>query len=128
MKEEDLYEQLARYLNLKHPRVPYHFDLSGLWTPSHRLRNLYGRLNARAWPDLFIAKPVFLERTVNVAHGMFVELKREGTKLKKRNGDWASAHIEEQADVLDKLAAQGYIAQFAVGYDEAVELIESYLA
>src|SRR4051794_30674921 len=105
MRETDLYEQLARYLNLKYPRVVYHFDLSGLWTPSHQLRNLYGRLNARAWPDLFIAQPcmvggvplstaaprdwVYEETSFG---GLFLELKREGSKLKKRDGSWASPH------------------------------------
>src|SRR4051812_11082576 len=59
MTENALYEQLARYMNLQHPDVPYHFDLSGLWTPSHKARNLYGRLNRRAWPDLFIGIPRF---------------------------------------------------------------------
>lgn len=128
--EEALYEQLARYLNLKHSDVPYHFDLSGLWTPSHRLRNLYGRLNARAWPDLFIAKPVYdpIAGPEYPYCGLFVELKREGTRLKKKNGEWASEHIAEQAAVLNKLADEGYVAQFAVGFDEAVQLIESYLA
>ncbi|WP_096303463.1 hypothetical protein [Jatrophihabitans sp. GAS493] len=54
-------------------------------------------------------------------------MKREGTRLKKRNGDWASEHIEEQAAVLGQLQDQGYYAVFAVGYDQAVEYIEEYL-
>ena len=55
------------------------------------------------------------------------ELKREGTRLRKLNGSWASEQIAEQADQLESLAAQGYVALFAVGLDQAIEFIESYL-
>lgn len=130
MKETDLYEQVEQYLSLKHPNIPHHWDLSGLWTPSHKARNLYGRLNARAWPDLFIAilaATPWSEGQPMVMSGLFLELKRAGARLKKRDGSWVNQHVAEQAAVLDNLCEQGYIAQFAVGYEEAVQLIESYL-
>src|SRR3954451_8639266 len=129
MREDDLYGQIAEYIRVKYPRVPYHFDLSGVWTPSHKARNLYGRVNQKAWPDLFIGKAQSFTRD-NPApdyHGLFLDLKREGTRLKKKDGTWASLHIAEQATMLDLLAEQGYVAQFAVGYDQAVALIDSYL-
>lgn len=128
MKESDLYEQLARYLSLKHPELEgrWHFDLAGVNNPSKYTRALYGRLNKRAWPDLLIAQPAYFEGTPY--HGLFIELKREGTRTLKRNGEYASEHIAEQADMLGALGVQGYIAQFAVGYDEAVSLIEGYMA
>lgn len=119
--ENDLYEQIAHYMSLKHQRIMYHFDLSGMWTPSHKARNLYGRLNSRAWPDLFIAYPSGL------SNGLFIELKREGTKLTKKDGSWASQHIAEQAAVLSELIERGYEARFAVGFDKAVKVIEDYL-
>jgi len=62
-----------------------------------------------------------------VMSGLFLELKRAGARLKKRDGSWVNQHVAEQAAVLDNLCEQGYIAQFAVGYEEAVQLIESYL-
>lgn len=127
MTETDLYEQVAQYLRLKHPSAIFHFDLSGMWTPSHKARNLYGRLNQRAFPDLFLAQPQ-LSHAAYTANGCFVELKKEGTRLKKRDGSWASPHIEEQAAVLERLAQAGYIAQFATGLDEAVSIIDSYLS
>lgn len=130
MHETDLYEQLAQYLHLKYPNVPYHFDLAGVNNPSRYSRSLYGRLNRRAWPDLYIARPMpypGLEDPAKWYSGLFLELKKEGTRLRKRDGSWSSDHIAEQAAVLDELQAAGYIAQFAVGYDEAVQLIESYL-
>src|SRR3954451_7317011 len=99
MREDDLYGQIAQYIRVKYPGVPYHFDLSGMWTPSHKARNLYGRVNERAWPDLFVAKQAYAYSTNEqglktfmadgpVYPGLFLELKREGTRLKKRDGSW----------------------------------------
>jgi hypothetical protein len=129
MREEHLYEQLARYLNLKHPHVIYHFDLSGVWTPSHKARNLYGRLNKRAWPDLFIANRKWQDIQAVSQGGYFLELKREGTQLYKKDGTLrANPHHAEQAAILQALREQGYAADFAVGFDEAVRLIDEYLS
>lgn len=128
MTEADLYEQVARYMALKHPDVLTHWDLSGVWTPSHKARNLYARLNHRAWPDLFIAKPILTpESGATPCAGLFLELKREGTRLKKRDDSWASQHIAEQAAVLGMLRTNSYYAEFAIGYDEAIAYIEAYL-
>ena len=124
--EANLYEQIAQYLNLKHPNVLYHFDLSGVNNPSKYTRSLYDRLNRRAWPDLYIAKPTLAEHGY-ITPGLFIELKREGTRLKKKNGEWVSEHIAEQAAILDALSDVGYYATFAVGFDEAVFYIEAYL-
>jgi hypothetical protein len=128
MTEADLYEQLAQYLNLKHPSLLYRFDQGGMWTSSHKARNLYGRLNRRAFPDLFIYKTEFGDGTINVRAGLALELKRQGTKLKTKAGRWVNEHVSEQAEVLDELREQGYYAEFAVGFDDAVEYIESYLS
>ncbi|MCM1218179.1 MAG: hypothetical protein NC548_27150 [Lachnospiraceae bacterium] len=61
------------------------------------------------------------------ASGLYIELKKDGTRLKKRNGSWATEHIAEQAEVLDKLRRRGYCAEFAVGFDEAKRIIDEYL-
>ncbi len=131
MTEVDLYEQVARYLNLRYPEVTYHFDLSGVWTPSHKARNLYGRLNQRAWPDLFIAARRYYAPTETDGEhygGLFIELKREGTKVYRRDGSLVSSeHIQEQDEALKGLRLKGYIAEFAVGFDEARQLIDEYL-
>lgn len=57
-----------------------------------------------------------------------IELKKEGTRIKKKNGDFASEHIVEQADILERLRFRGYKAEFAVGFDEAKKLIDDYLS
>src|SRR3954462_3036646 len=86
MREDDLYEQIAQYIQAKYAGVPYHFDLSGVWTPSHKARNLYGKVNQKAWPDLHIAKPrrtPFLGVHMEYA-GLFLELKREGSASRRK--------------------------------------------
>ncbi len=143
-QEIQLYEQIAQYMNLKYPKVIFHFDLSGLWTPSHKARNLYGRLNRRAWPDLFIAtsgKRYEQIDSASIAYapnatwlmrtycGLFLELKREGTILYKKDGTLrANTHHEEQAAVLQQLREQGYKAEFSIGFDESIKIIDDYLS
>lgn len=60
-------------------------------------------------------------------HGLFVELKKVGTRLKKKNGQYATKHIKEQAEMIEKLNTAGYYAAFAVGFDEAKKIIDNYL-
>lgn len=122
MTEDALYEQLAQYLNLKYPLIIYHFDPSGVWTPSFKARNLYGKLNSRAFPDLFIAQP---------AHGyagLFIELKKEGTVIYKKDGSLrASTHVAEQMAMLKSLEERGYKALMCVGFTTTQSVIDSYL-
>lgn len=128
MTEANIYEHVAHYMRVKHPGVVLHFDLSGVHNPSPVTRSLYSRLNGRAWPDLYIAEPTFFPVSVNACGGLFLEIKSEGTRLKKRDGSWASPHIAEQAEILRTLQSHGFIAQFSVGLDETLEFIESYLS
>jgi hypothetical protein len=125
--EEELTFQLAQYMRLKHPTVLYHFDFGAGTHLSMGQAAKQKRLNSRAWPDLFIAKSTMFDGTTNPCAGLFLELKRDGTRLKKRDGSWANEHTAEQAAVLDQLRDEGYYAEFAVGYEEAVSYIERYL-
>lgn len=131
MTESELQEQIAQYIRMKYPTAMFHHDFgSGVkltMGQAVRQKKLNGGL--RAWPDLLIAEPA--PRCVDGSwnheyNGLFIELKREGTRLKKKNGDWANQHIREQADVLERLEFRGYRAVFAVGFDEAVKVIDDY--
>lgn len=76
---------------------------------------------SRAYPDLFI-----LEARQGY-RGLFIELKKAGAKIKKRNGDYADEHIKEQAEMLGRLRGKGYYAQFGIGWDECKQIIDFYL-
>lgn len=123
MSEHQLYELIATFLRLQYPNVIYRFDLAADLKLTAGQAAKHKRLHPRrGYPDLFIAKPR------GEYHGMFLELKKDGTRLTKRNGDWASEHIQEQWLMLNDLRACGYRAEFAIGYDDAVRQIKAYLA
>jgi VRR-NUC domain len=76
-----------------------------------KLARLSGR---RGFPDITICEPV------NGYHGLFLELKREGHRLKKKDGSWLDDHVREQAQLMAELRQKGYAVGFACGR-EAVE-------
>lgn len=119
-----LYEQLALYLNLKHPGLIYHFDLAGVNNSSRYTRNLYSRLNARGFPDLVLYHP----SADGQYAGLALELKVAGTVVYKKDGSLrASTHLAEQEAMLIRLRDAGYRAEFACGLIEAITIIEDYL-
>lgn len=136
--EENLQIMVADYLRLQYPNVLFHSDYgSGLKLTIGQAAK-QKRLNGgrRAWPDMFIAEqkhwhydsPCREACDDNCFAGLFIELKKDGTRLKKKDDSWASEHIAEQADMLEKLREAGYKAEFAVGFDEAKKIIDEYLS
>lgn len=123
MKESELQTMVADYLRLQYPNVQFHSDFgSGIkLTKGQAIKQKRQNGGRRAWPDMFIAEPK------GTKHGLFIELKREGTRIKKKDGSSATEHIAEQAEMLGKLANKGYQAEFAVGFDQAKEIIDNYL-
>lgn len=134
MTEAELQANVALFLRMQYPGVLFHSDFgSGAYlkpwqAKAQKIQN-GGR---RAWPDMFIAEPQAIARPglrpMARYNGLFLEFKREGTKLKrKKDGEWVNEHIKEQAWILEQLRKKGYKAEFAVGYREAVNIIEDYL-
>lgn len=132
MKESTLQCHVADYLRLQYPNVLFHSDFgSGLkLTPGQAMRQKRLQGGRRAWPDMFIAEP----RTVIVGKdkyhyaGLFLELKREGTRILKKDGTLvADAHIREQHALLQQLERRGYMARFGVGFDGCKSIIDEYL-
>lgn len=124
MTELELQAQVADYIRLRYPSVIFHSDFgSGIkLTMGQAIRQK--RLNGgrRAWPDMLLAEPR------GKYHALFIELKREGTRIFKKDGRLvADEHIREQFDMLADLRHKGYVAEFACGFDEAKKLIDDYL-
>lgn len=76
---------------------------------------IQGRKNKRMglckdWPDLFFAEPR------GVWKGLFVEIKSESGRKGKG-----------QEQMIEELNRRGYFACFAIGFNEAVRIITSYL-
>ena len=136
MREHDIYKMIADYLRYQYPTVIYRFDLAADLKLTMGQASKHKRLQRyRGYPDLFIAEPKKVviskgEHTRLVAgyHGLFIELKREGTRIFKKDGALvADEHIREQFDMLHDLRAKGYAAEFAIGFDEAKKLIDDYM-
>lgn len=136
-KEELLHLRICDYLRKNYPDVLFRTDFSSgmKMTPGQAAKHKKFQ-KSRAWPDLFIAKSTMKieynryagEQFLDGYSGLFLELKAEGTKLYKKNGEMvANKHYREQAEMLEKLRLNGYIAEFAVGYDEAIKIITDYL-
>lgn len=131
MTEHQIYESIAMYLLMQYPEVIYRFDLAADMKLTPGQARKHKRLHPRrGFPDLVIFEPS--PRCIDGSwdyeyHGLFIELKKEGTRLKKKNGEWASEHIAEQAHMLSELTARGYKADFALGFDQAKRLIDEYL-
>lgn len=123
MSEAELQKQVAIYIRMQYPDVIFHSDFgSGVkLTPWQARMQKMQNGGRRAWPDMMIAEPI------GNYHGLFIELKREGARLKKQNGEWASSHIAEQNIMLNELSNRGYKAEFAIGFEQALDLIDDYL-
>lgn len=129
--EAHLQTVVASYLRLQYPDVLFHSDFgSGIkMTKGQAIKQKRQNGGIRGWPDMFIAEPGIehLPTKPEFRCGLFLELKKEGTRLKKKNGEWYNDHIAEQADMLSKLTERGYRAEFAVGFDEAKAIIDDHI-
>jgi hypothetical protein len=118
-----LCRKIAYYIRAQYPNILFHFDYAGnnlSKAQSGMMKAIQGR---RGWPDLFIAEPGNRFKY----HGLFIEIKAEGTRVFKKNGQIADEHLKEQYDMLLELESRGYMAEFAVGFDQAKQLIDKYL-
>ena len=129
MSETELQVMVADYIKLAYPDVLFHSDFgSGIrLTPGQAKKQKRQNGGIRGWPDMFIAEPTWDKNRNKDYRGLFIELKKDGTRLKKRNGEWASEHIAEQNEMLERLEFRGYAAHFAIGFDEAKKIIDNYL-
>ena len=133
--EENLHLKICDYLRKNYPDVLFRTDFSSgmKMSPGQAVKHKKFQ-KSRAWPDLFIAESgvvKFKEGNLIVnlrKNGMFLELKADGVKLYKKNGEMvANKHYQEQAEMLKKLRDRNYYAEFAIGYKDAIEQIREYL-
>ncbi|MET3349060.1 UNVERIFIED_ORG: hypothetical protein ABID57_000729 [Arthrobacter sp. UYEF1] len=123
-RERDLVTQVAQYLQLQYPAAIFRFDLAADLKLTMGQASRHKRLHPRrGFPDLAIFVPM------NGKAGQFIELKREGERVRLRSGELSKdPHIQEQAAMHEDLRRQGYAADFAVGFDAAKKLVDDYLS
>ena len=145
--EHKLYEQIARHLQEQYPGVIYRFDIAADLKLTMGQAAKHKRLHPeRGYPDLFIAHSGEIVTWPccdrKLVYGLYIEIKKDDTKLKRdkdakkplkgevkirKKGDWWDKHVEEQAEMLEKLRARGYKAEFGVGLEECKKIIDEYL-
>lgn len=120
--EENIQMQLCRYVKMKHPDVIFECDLaSGTKLTIGQAVKAKAMRSHRGMPDFRIFE------NSNGFNGLFLELKKDGTKLFKKNGEFVDEHIREQADIINRLTKQGYYAFFAIGLNTAISHVETFL-
>lgn len=129
-KEYNLCKQIAYYLKYQYPNCVYHFDLTGLNLSKAQAGMSKAIQHGRGYPDLFIAQP----SVNNSYNGLFIEIKPEDVKLFKArmldsegNLNYATPHIKEQAEMLQKLSDRGYMAVFGIGFNDCKTILDNYL-
>lgn len=121
MSETVEHQRVCEYLGIRYPETIFFSDMSGVRL-GMRAAIVQSKLkSSRGIPDLFIMKPN------KKYYALIIEIKKTGQKLKKKNGDWVSEHVKEQAEVIDKLNASGYYACFGVGEEECIKIIDEYM-
>lgn len=122
-EEENLQIRVAEYLRTRYPDVLFYSDFgSGLKLSMFQaIRNKKQQCGYKM-PDMFISEPA------PGYHGLYLELKKEGTKIFKADGTlYANEHVKAQYDTILKLRNKGYKSEFAIGYEQAVGIIDDYM-
>lgn len=120
-KEYAVCKAIATYLRLQHPHALFHFDLAGL-NLSKAQAGMTKALNGRGWPDLIICEP----SKTGKYKALFIEVKADGIKLFNKSGELKTDHLVRQTDMKLRLESRGYYADFGVGLDACIKLIENY--
>ena len=122
MKENDLHLAICNYIKLQYKGIIFTSENSGLWVFWKQAKMLKKTRSCSGLPDIWILEPR------KGYHGLLLEIKREGTKIYKKDGDIRKdAHLKEQEEILHQLKQKGYMAEFVVGFDNAKAILDFYL-
>lgn len=124
MKESQIQEMLAQYIALKYPDAIFHSDFgTGTFlSKGQAIKQKRQNAGRRGFPDLQICEPI------DGWHCFFLEIKKEGIRIIKRNGQLVSdEHIREQASMIERLRQRGYYADFGIGFDDCRAKIDAYM-
>ena len=122
-KEEQLSKSVSRYLKLQYSDVVFTCDSSGIRLTIGQATALKAQRSVHKIPDMIILKPN------GEYHGLILELKSEDSSPYLKDGSLSKGqHIQEQNQTLTALLNIGYYAVFIVGFNQAKEVIDNYMA
>lgn len=118
-QEENIHLQVCNYLKLQYPEVIFTSESSGIRLTIGQAVKAKKMRSGSKLPDIWILEPN------QYYSGLFIELKAEPHTTS--TGKYKTPHIAEQAHTIEKLLDKGYYATFAVGFDQAKDVIDNYL-
>lgn len=122
-REEKVQLAVCKYIAMQYKNVIFSCDLaSGMKLTMGQAVKAKKMRSSRGYPDLFIAEPV------GIFNGLYIEIKKEGVRVWLKDGSLSKdKHVQEQANMLDKLIEKGYLACFGVGFDMCKGIIDDYM-
>jgi hypothetical protein len=123
MSEYLEHKQVCQYILFQHPDAIFFSDLSGIKMSIGLAVKIKSLKSSRAIPDLFIAEPR------GIYNGLFIEMKKTGEKIFKKDLITpVNDHVAEQMQMLQRLREKGYYAKFAIGFNDAIDIINYYFS
>jgi len=118
-----LHRHISEWMRLKYKGTLFHSDTgSGVRLSIGNAKKIAELREVRGYPDFYIFTPR------GKYHGMVLEFKIKGTKIKSKTGRYYSEHLREQAKILKRFQNEGYAAAFAVGDEQAKKYIDWYMS
>lgn len=76
----------------------------------------------KGWVDIFIAEPR------NGYHGLFLEVKREGSGAILKSGAFSTdKKLQGEVAFLKRARDKGYKAEIGIGFEQCMKIINEYL-
>ena len=108
---------------MQYSDVVFTCDASGVRLTMGQATALKAQRSVHKIPDMIILKPN------GEYHGLILELKSEDSSPYLKDGSLSKGqHIQEQNQTLTALLNIGYYAVFIVGFNQAKEVIDNYMA
>lgn len=136
-KEEDLQLRLSRYIKREYPQAILVGDFAaGANLTDGQRQKMMTMRSEDGQPDISLDFPS------RGFHGLRLELKAEGTVVFKKDGTLRKAsytrrfangtikrgdHLAEQWATIQKYRELGYYADFIIGFDEAIKIVDWYM-
>ncbi len=122
MSEYKTHKAICDYIKMQYPDVIFTSDASGIRLTIGNAKKMLALKAKCKIPDLLILEPK------GGFHGLILEIKKEGAKVFKKDGTlYSNKHLEAQDKTLFNLIVKGYMADFAIGFDHAKEVIDNYM-
>ena len=130
VKESDLKQtewsvqlQFCKWIKLQYPNLLFRSDIQSAGKLSGQMQNIKIILDPfRGFPD------VQIYHKSGTYIGLFIELKRINSGTFLKDGSLSSGkHVQEQAAMHNLLRSLGYKVVIAEGFEQAKEVLESYL-